>query len=781
MITGVIDLIKSKRILAYFLILILLTTYSLVLPANPAEAATLSAPKNFKAQINQNHISLTWENPGDDFSFTVIERSVDNYRDFYPIATLNRTITSYNDYGYSNGHTYTYRARTYYSGNYSSYTPEVKVVYAYSTGLQITGAYSDHIDLEWWIPTLLPSDMPDYKTVIERRQMNYSTWEEIASLPFPETHYRDTDVASDTGYYYRIRTQFGKDNYSSYSPHMGGLNTRTEFPLTTNLWAHAISDRTIRLEWDVSSLGDNRVFLQRLDPIAGFVTIYSGTDSFFNDHMREPGKKYTYRLYILSKSGQMSEYTEEVNVSTEPLPGVSGLEARAVSSDCIALTWEYPYFDETGFEIWRKSDLMWELISRVPKNTLGFYDYSVSKNTVYEYKVRAVRGDTAFSPFTYAEDVLNRYPESPGEPVFIPNQGFISVYSKDQVPSGQVYTLELRRDLNSQWEEIKSVDKGTLVARLPVSSQTEYYLRLRANIGNLETTGPELHFFGSAPEAPRNLQVQHLGYNRLTLTWEDITDKEEGYYIYRSVRNADGSVRRTLIGSVGKDAEFFTDNSPVAGGHVYYEAVAYNFSGESGAAGISVRIPSRVNYKDIAQYQWAYDSIYTLQGFGAFEDAPNGLFDPQYVITRGQFARMVVKSFNIPYQNPDILPPADITPYHIYYKDIITAVRTGILHPDENGNVYPNKAVTRREILLMLNSALGYMGLSLNPYETDILDRFSDHSMVAPEEANIIASFVGDSIITGKSGQQLSLNTYATKVEAAAFVYRTLMKYKLIK
>src|SRR5690606_14733556 len=115
-----------------------------------------------------------------------------------------------------------------------------------------------------------------------------------------------------------------------------------------------------------------------------------------------------------------------------------------------------------------------------------------------------------------------------------------------------------------------------------------------------------------------------------------------------------------------------------------------------------------------------------------------------------------------------------------YYKDLMTAVRLGLLHPDENGNIYPNKSVTRREILHMLNGALGNRGLSLITYETNVLERFSEFSLVAPEEANIMASFVGADIITGKSGQQLSLQTYATKVEAAAFIYRTLTRYKLI-
>lgn len=751
-----------------------------MLPAIPAAAATFPGPGSFKAYASYNYIKLTWNNPSESFSYTVIERRTDQ-DSFYPLVTLNQSITSYNDYDILNGHIYTYRARTYYyNGNYSSYTQEVKIVYLYSTNLQITGAFSDHIDLEWSVPALPAAEIPDYKTIVERCKLYSTTWEQIASLPVSETYYRDTNVDPDTTYYYRIRTQFGTDNYSPYYPYSGGLSTRTLVPLTTNLWAHAIATDKIKLEWDASYIGDGNVVVEKYDSYSGFVTIYTGTDDYYIDRNVTQGRTYTYRLCLISRNGYRSEYTEEVSLNAEPLPTVTGFEAKAISFDCVALSWVYPYDDETGFEIWRKSDFTWKLIAKVPRNTLDFYDYSAETGKTYEYRIRALRGTTAFSSFAHADNVINRYPGSPGEPVFILNQGYVTIYSKNKVPIDQVYTLEYRKNLNSPWEVMKSANTGTLTVWLPFSSQTEYYFRIRANLGNLETVGPEIHFCGSPPDTPKNLQVQHLGYNRVTLIWEDMTDKEEGYYIYRSVRKADGSLERTLAGSVGKDMESFTDSSPPAGSNVYYEAVAFNFSGESKAVGISVRIPSKTNYRDLAQYQWAHDSIYTLQGLGAFVDASNGLFNPQNAVSRGQLARMVIKSFNISYLDPDLLPPADITPQHIYYSDMITAVRLGFIHPDENGNVYPNKSVTRREVLLMLNSALGYKGLSLNQYETDILEQFNDYNLVAAEDANIIASFVGDSIISGKSGQQLSLHTYATKVEAVAFVYRTLVKYRLI-
>lgn len=772
-------MIKAKRIIIIFLIAILLIPCTALLQINKVSALTLSAPKKFEGYVYQNYVQLRWENPNDSFSHTIIERSIDQ-DNFYPITTLHKTMTEYKDYNISNGHIYTYRARTYFSNNYSDYTSQVEAILLYPTDFTITQAYSDHVDLEWSMPIFPSTKMPDYKTIIERRQMNYNTWEKIATLPINENTYRDLDIASDTAYYYRIRTQFAEDRFSSYIPHMGGINTRTLFPLTTNLWAYALSNNTIKLEWDTSSLGENKVFIERLDSDFGYVTIYSGTSDNYVDRMLQTGRTYTYRLYMLSKSGYRSEYTDSVSLKPEALPMPVNLSAKALASDCIALSWEYPYEDETGFEIWRKASSEWELIATPPKNTDSFSDKSSESGKSYTYKVRAVRGDSAFSAFTKEESVINLYPESPGELVYIINKGYLSLYSKSYVPANNTYTLEYRKNINSQWEELKSATKGTLVARIDVSEYSEYYFRMRANLGGLETIGPELHFFGSAPEAPRNLQAQHVGYKRLTLTWEDITEKEDGYNIYRSVRTGE-TTKRALIGSVGKDIENYIDSSPIEGGQVYYEVVAYNISGESKAAGLSIRIPTKALYKDIAPYQWAHESIYTLQGLGAFENASDGYFHPQNVITRGQLARMIIKSFNISYDNLGLLPPADISPSNIYYKDIMTALRAGLLHTDVNSNIYPNKTVTRQEIILMLNGALGNAGLSLISHNTNVLETFNDYSQIAPEDLNIMASFAGERIITGKSGQMLSLQTYATKAEAVVFIYRTLTGYKLLK
>lgn len=741
-------------------------------------AVELSVPQNFKVMAYQNYNQLDWKDNNDSFTYTLIEKSVDQ-GDFYPIAYLNKGINTYKDYSVLNGHVYTYRLKTY-SGNYSSpYTPQLEAITLYPINLNITNVYKNQVDLEWYIPTLSLLRKPEYKTIVERRMINENIWRTIATLPVSETSFRDTDVKDDTYYYYRIRMHYDADRYSRYIPSDSGINTRTPNPLTTSLWGYGIPNGSIRLMWDMSKAGNSRVILERKDSTGNFTAIHTSYNSSFVDIGRMPGETYTYRLCMQTPSGYRSEYTDEVRIAAEVVPTPSDLVVNAISTDQIVLSWAYPYEVETGFEIWRKNEStedqsFWILVATVAKNTEAYSDKSTQYGETYTYKIRAIRGNTAFSDFSQNQTVINDFPEVPKPLLYYTTENLLHIYSYDKVPENTIYTLEFREDEYGPWKDRRTATSGYLKSFVSYGPSSEYYFRLRANIGTLESVSSEFHFFGAVPQAPANLNATHVGYSRVILKWDDKTEKERGYNIYRTANGV-----RKHIGSVDKNVETFIDTAPLAGVNTYYEVIAYNLIGESGASGLSVKIPSKVLIKDIASYKWAHDAIYTLQGLGALGNQQSEYFYPQNAITRGQLAHIILKSFNIQHNFSGLFPLTDITANHVYYKDLATAVHLGLMHPDLEGRIYPQKTVTRKEVMLILSSVLGYNGYSLNPYSFEILERYSDYEQIAPEEIQIISSFVGDGILTGKSGQTLGLSSNTTKVEVAAFIYRTLKKYKL--
>ena len=767
-----VEVLKKIKLFSYILVLILLIT-ALAFPGKTAVSAlSLKPPVDISAEVHKNYIQLRWETETNNHKYIIIEKSVDQ-GGFSRIATLSRTSASYRDYSVSNGHVYTYRLRTISGSTNSSYSPEIKAVSLYPIDLIITDSYYDHIDLEWEYPSLPTAQMSDYETIIERRIRGKSSWKPLATIPSSETSYRDTAVEPDSIYYYRIRTRYSSESYSNNVPSDWGVSARTGYPLTTPLTGYAISETSIRLEWDMSMADDGRAVLQKKDWDGEFFTLYtSGSRDYYVDSWLTEGESCTYRLMIESDNGTESEFTDEVTITVESVPAPYRLTASALSPDGIILSWTYPYDSETGFEIWRKASDSWQLLADLPKNSEQYKDSSVESGETYVYKVRAKRGESAFSSFSQADSVETLYPSGPAKLVYYTSGGRLYIYSAKDVPKGTSYTLEVRKGLNSPWQELKSCTSGTLRSVVTYTDTTEYHFRLRANIGSLASYSPILYFYGSAPDSAQDLKASVVGADQIVLSWKDNGMKEEGYLVYRTVGDT-----KTLVGKTDADAQTITDKSPVTGAAARYEVLAYNAVGQSQPAVVTITILASPAFKDIANYTWAHRAIERLWALGAL-DYQNGYFGPQSNVTRGQMAHLILKSFGIPYNTEGLFTIADLPLKHNCYQDLMTAVNLGLMHPDSQNKIYPDKIISRGELLHMINNTLSFLGIPLNSYSAESLQKFTDYYNITAVDAPLAASFVGDGIITGKAGGFLGLADRASKAESVVIIYRSLLIYR---
>lgn len=761
---------KISRLLHFLGIGILsVITFCIIFPIGAYAAP--SAPTHLKAEVFQNYIEISWQESDSAFSYTVLEKST-NQGEYYPVATLFKGTTTYKDYAIMNGRVYTYRARTFYSSSPSAYTDEVEVVVYYPSFLKINRSLSHEVDIEWSYPSLALSRRLNHQIILERRLHNTDAWVKIAQLSADETSYRDSDVNPDSLYYYRVRALFSNGHYSYFIPSEWGLSTRTAYPLTSSLYGYAVSDNTIVLEWDMSKADGGKAILEKKDATGAFSPLYTTeTGSAYADYRLTRGYTYTYRLKLQSKNGSSSEYTEEVSIVAETVPYPKDFEVLALTNERVALSWSYPYEVETGFEVWRKGSGFWERLATLPKNTETFIDTSVSNGQGYSYKVRAIRGKTAFSPFSQEKAVVSTKPLVPGALVYYAENNILHLYSAEEVPSGTVYTLEIREGLNKEWLDYKAYIKGTLLANIHYQESSELRFRIRANRGALYAHSPELAFFGKAPDPVQGLKAESVGFDSVILSWLDMGDKEEGYHIYRTINS-----KRQLIGQVGMNGQRFTDETPIEGAIAQYEVLAYNASGQSTTKWITVTVPKALQFTDIASFKWAHEAIYGLMGKGALT-YDTGFFYPQATMTRGQMTRIILKGFGLPYNTQGLFTLADVSTSHPYYMDLMAAINLGLIHPDTQGRVYPDQAVTRKEIVLTLNNALNTLDVPLNVHSTDNLLDFADYHDITRDEAPIMASFIGDGIITGKSGRLLSMNTQATRAEGVTIIYRTLITY----
>lgn len=751
----------------------------LAMVLNPLSLAdssgTLRSPGDFSVRIEDNYALITFDG-AEHGQYTKIERSTDS-GEFIAIAAVGPGVTSFKDYGIANGHIYKYRACRYSGEDPSPYTREIEVISLYPVHLYITGVYSDQVNLAWSYPQLLIPRTITIETVIERKAEGKTGWTEIYRAPYHQTEFRDYGLDPDTIYYYRVRTLYPDGQYSKYIPTSSGVYKRTTIPLVTPLTGFAASDNRIRLDWDREAIKDHVAYLQRQDSFGNFHTIFTSSTA---DHYVDasavimPGEEYTYRLYLSSESGSVSGYSESVTIKAETIPAPPQLSASPGAYGRINLIWEYPYDVESGFEIWRKEQgKIWEKVGEAGRNTDTWTDYSAHTDTAYRYRVRAVRGKNVYSDFAVSELVNNADPSIPGKLFFVPAGKYILIGTDEPAPEWVKHTLELRTGINEEWRDYTlSQREGSLLVYFFPAEGKEYEFRIRCeNQGNI-SYGPVYRLPASVPEAPAGLRVAYMGSNRVLLSWSDTSKSEDGYRIYR----IEGQ-KRTLLGTTQANAVSFADTKAVPGSKVRYELRAYNARGESAGVYIDVSVPQKAAFRDLGGYPWCADSVNALAASGAIALSADGLFRPGASITRAEFVTILLKAFNIIPESEFLFPVRDVPRNSWYYPYMMTAVKMGIVIPDQNRNAGPLSPVTRADMAVYMNRLLASMNRTLDSISVSYLDRFTDGYKVSEDLKGIISSLAGDGILPPQGGLTLDLDKPATRAEAAVVLHRFTGRY----
>lgn len=178
-------------------------------------------------------------------------------------------------------------------------------------------------------------------------------------------------------------------------------------------------------------------------------------------------------------------------------------------------------------------------------------------------------------------------------------------------------------------------------------------------------------------------------------------------------------------------------------------------------------------------YDWARDAIdyYTRQGI--VKGMGDGLFYPQENVTREQFARLLVVTFNEPLGNATGEETfADVASNRWSYQFIEAAkyYLTGYYLPKGKPLFDPTGSATREDIAVALAKVLGYKDSDIkNP---NILDeKFDDGDNVSPNLRNLVSIAVENRLIVG-SNRMLRPDDPITRAEALVILLRA-MKYSV--
>lgn len=253
------------------------------------------------------------------------------------------------------------------------------------------------------------------------------------------------------------------------------------------------------------------------------------------------------------------------------------MEVTDISITNKKISWSFNYTNIDGFKIDRKiNDNEWETAYlSSSKDQYFVIDESVIPDSSlnYHYRVYAWSGSSV-SLFAQLETRFSIPP-----PLNFNIEKVSDVINKltwkDQVNGEMGFKID-RKISNDAWEiGCKSVgpDVEELYDTLGNKLHGEIQYRIYAYWN--EFTSEKINQYTSGLEAPTNLQITILNWNKNKLSWNDNSNGEEGYKIDRKIEGQDWE---TGYGNVGENTTSFTDFNSPTNNLIEYRVYAYSGS-----------------------------------------------------------------------------------------------------------------------------------------------------------------------------------------------------------
>ncbi len=198
------------------------------------------------------------------------------------------------------------------------------------------------------------------------------------------------------------------------------------------------------------------------------------------------------------------------------------------------------------------------------------------------------------------------------------------------------------------------------------------------------------------------------------------------------------------------------DNDGVSGGTIFPSEETVEPEKENNHTNV-------VLFHDIATYSWSKEAIEGLYYAGIVNGMEEGVYNPAGLVTREQFAKMVVQLFGLETGNGnsnfvDVKADAWYAPY------ITSAMQAGYIQGQSGEYFGIGESIMRQDMATILYRALGDMG---NKAELT----FTDKENIAPYAEDAIAELVGLGVLNGYEDGTFNPRGTATRAEAAKTIW----------
>ena len=172
-----------------------------------------------------------------------------------------------------------------------------------------------------------------------------------------------------------------------------------------------------------------------------------------------------------------------------------------------------------------------------------------------------------------------------------------------------------------------------------------------------------------------------------------------------------------------------------------------------------------VSFNDIGDAAWAEAAIKALAKENIINGVGNDKFEPNALVTREQFVKMLVLALELPMEFSDA-PFVDVTAADWFYHYVHTAYKNGIVQGASSFGA--GRAITRAEMAAMCYRAAQASDMKL---EIGASLDFADSSSIPDYAKEAVAALSKSGIINGMGDNTFVPNGSSTRAQAAKIIY----------
>ncbi len=313
------------------------------------------------------------------------------------------------------------------------------------SGFTATAVSTAQINLAW-----IDNSANETGFKVSRGMSASGPWTQIAAPAANAASYSDKGLTAGTTYYYRVCATNSAGDSSCATANATTLALVPQAP--SGLTATAVSSSRIDLAWTDNSSNETGFKINRGTSASGpwtplslgaNVTTYSSTGL-------NASTTYYYQVCATNGTGDSACVSANATTLGPPPAAPSGLQAVAVSSSQINLSWTDKSDNETCFRLERAptSAGTWTQIAEVAANMTAYSDTGLSSSTKYYYRVRAC---SAAGCSTYSSTTSTSFA--------------ITLGGAPAAPSSVVATAKSTTEIDVSWTDNSSNEQWFVVTR----------------------------------------------------------------------------------------------------------------------------------------------------------------------------------------------------------------------------------------------------------------------------------------------------------------------------